>query len=49
RLGALEIEAVLADGVRYRSAGAVRELHLPHASDAVKKPAAASRPADGGQ
>ncbi|MBS0375738.1 MAG: hypothetical protein JSR73_14260 [Proteobacteria bacterium] len=50
RVGGYEIDAVLADGIRYRHAGAVHELHLPRPSDAVKKPAAAtSRAATGGQ
>ena len=39
-VGGYEIEAVLADGVRYRHSGATHELHLPRPPDAVKKPAA---------
>jgi hypothetical protein len=49
-VGAYLIEDVLADGVRYRHAGTVRDLHLPHPADSVKKPAAAlARGAIGGQ
>lgn len=49
-VGAYLIEDVLADGVRYRHAGTVRDLHLPHAADSVKKPALApARGAIGGQ
>jgi hypothetical protein len=48
-VGAFTIEDVLADGVRYRRAGSVRDLHLPHAADTVKKPAAGpARAAIGG-
>jgi len=39
-VGAYRIEDVLADGVRYRHAGTVHELHLPHV-DPVKKPTTA--------
>lgn len=50
RVGGYEIDAVLADGVRYRHAGSIHELHLPRPADAVKKPAAATpRAATGGQ
>ena len=49
-VGAYLIEDVLADGVRYRHAGTVRDLHLPHPADTVKKPATApARAAIGGQ
>jgi len=49
-VGAYLIEDVLADGVRYRHAGTVRDLHLPRAADSVKKPAAVpARAAIGGQ
>jgi hypothetical protein len=49
-VGGYEIDAVLADGVRYRHAGGIHELHLPRPSDAVKKPTAAtSRAVPGGQ
>jgi hypothetical protein len=49
-VGAYTIEDVLGDGVRYRHAGTVRDLHLPHPADTVKKPAAApARGATGGQ
>lgn len=49
-VGAYLIEDVLADGVRYRHAGTVRDLHLPHPADPVKKPAAGpARGAIGGQ
>jgi hypothetical protein len=36
------IEAVLENGVRYRRAGAVHELHLSHAMASVKKPTTVS-------
>ena len=49
-VGAYRIEDVLADGVRYRHAGTVRDLHLPHPADSVKKPATVpARGAIGGQ
>ncbi len=49
-VGAFTIEDVLVDGVRYRRAGSVRDLHLPHPADYVKKPAAGpARAAIGGQ
>ncbi len=49
-LGSVQIEAVLEDGVRYRQAGVVREVHLPQAPQTIKKPAAsAPREAIGGQ
>jgi hypothetical protein len=38
-VGSFSIEEVLADGVRYRHAGTVHELYLPHAAGTVKKPA----------
>jgi hypothetical protein len=48
-VGAFTIEDILVDGVRYRRAGSVRDLHLPHAADTVKKPAAGpARAAIGG-
>ena len=37
-VGPFQIEAVLADGVRYRYAGHSQELHLPRALDMIKKP-----------
>jgi hypothetical protein len=37
-VGPFQIEAVLADGVRYRYAGRTQELHLPRALDMIKKP-----------
>jgi hypothetical protein len=40
-VGAYEIQDVLVDGVRYRHAGAMRDLHLPRPSDAIKKPTTA--------
>jgi len=49
-VGTYQIEDVTADGVRYRHAGAVRDLRLPQPPDTVKKPAAApARGATGGQ
>ena len=49
-VGTYLIEDVLADGVRYRHAGTVRDLHLPHPADTVKKPATVpARGAIGGQ
>jgi hypothetical protein len=49
-VGGFTIEDVLVDGVRYRHAGNVRDLHLPHPADTIKKPAAgAARAAIGGQ
>jgi len=39
-VGAYIIDEVLADGVRYRRAGTVHELHLPHPATSVKQPAA---------
>ena len=39
-VGAYTIEAVLADGVRYRHGGQVQELRLPHLQSSIKKPAA---------
>lgn len=49
-VGGFTIENVLVDGVRYRHAGSVRDLHLPHPADTVKKPAAGpARAAIGGQ
>lgn len=37
-VGPFQIEAVLADGVRYRYAGHAQELHLPRSLDMIKKP-----------
>jgi hypothetical protein len=49
-VGSYSIEDVLADGVRYRHAGTVHELYLPHAPGTVKKPATApARGGSGGQ
>ena len=49
-VGGYSIEDVLAEGVRYRHAGAVHELHLPSPAGTVKKPAAApAREASGGR
>ena len=49
-VGGYLIEDVLVDGVRYRHAGTVRDLHLPHPADTVKKPATTpARRAIGGQ
>lgn len=49
-VGGYSIEDVLADGVRYRHAGTVHELYLPHAAGTVKKPATApARGGSGGQ
>jgi hypothetical protein len=49
-VGGYSIEDVLADGVRYRLGGSVRELHLPKPADTVKKPAAGpAREASGGR
>jgi hypothetical protein len=39
-VGAYTIDAVLADGVRYRHANQWHELHLAHAATTFKKPAA---------
>jgi hypothetical protein len=39
-VGPFQIEAVLADGVRYSYAGRALELHLPRALDMIKKPTA---------
>jgi cytochrome c1 len=39
-VGAYTIDAVLEDGVRYRRANVVRELHLAHPATTFKKPAA---------
>jgi hypothetical protein len=47
-VGAYEIEDVLVDGVRYRHAGALHDLHLPRPSDAVKKLTTASPRGSGG-
>jgi hypothetical protein len=41
------IEAVLDDGIRYRRAGSVRELHLRHSELQMKKPAARAPAASG--
>ncbi|MDE2251210.1 MAG: hypothetical protein KGL25_07370 [Gammaproteobacteria bacterium] len=47
-VGPFRIEAVLADGVRYRHAGRVLELHLPRGLDMIKKPTAQpARPTSG--
>lgn len=40
-IGAYTIEAVLADGVRYRHFGQTRELHLAHPSNPLKTPVVA--------
>ena len=49
-VGGYVIDAVLANGVRYRHAGTAHELYLPRAADTVKKPVAApARQASGGQ
>lgn len=45
--GAYTIEAVLADGVRYRHLGQTRELHLTHPTNTLKTPAAAARASGG--
>ena len=39
-VGPYTIDAVLEDGVRYRSDRLTREIHLPHAESPIKKPAA---------
>jgi hypothetical protein len=39
-VGAYTIDAVLADGVRYRHANQSHEMHLTHAATTFKKPAA---------
>ena len=39
-IGGCTIESILEDGVRYRRAGAVHELHLPRPLSTVKSPAA---------
>lgn len=39
-VGAFTIDSVLEDGLRYREAGLVHELHLPHPEHPIKKPAA---------
>jgi hypothetical protein len=38
-VGAYTILAVLEDGVRYRHAGQSQELHMPHPTSSIKKPA----------
>jgi hypothetical protein len=38
-VGSYTILAVLEDGVRYRHAGQSRELHMPHPTASLKKPA----------
>jgi hypothetical protein len=38
-VGGYTIIAVLEDGVRYRHAGLSRELHMPHPTSSIKKPA----------
>ena len=38
-VGAYTILAVLEDGVRYRRAGQSQELHMPHPTSSIKKPA----------
>jgi hypothetical protein len=38
-IGAYTILAVLEDGVRYRHAGQSQELHMPHPTSSIKKPA----------
>ena len=47
-VGAYEIDDVLVDGVRYRHAGALHDLHLPRPSDAIKKPTTAPPRGSGG-
>jgi hypothetical protein len=47
-LGAVSIDAVLPDGIRYRRGTALRELHLEHAS-VITKPAAQRPPASTGE
>ena len=38
-VGGYTIIAVLEDGVRYRHAGQSQELHMPHPTSSIKKPA----------
>ena len=38
-VGGYTILAVLEDGVRYRHAGQSQELHMPHPTSSIKKPA----------
>jgi hypothetical protein len=38
-IGGYTIIAVLEDGVRYRHAGQSQELHMPHPTSSIKKPA----------
>lgn len=47
-VGAFLIEDVLADGVRYRHAGAMHDLHLPHPADTIKRPTTAPARGSGG-
>jgi hypothetical protein len=47
-VGPFQIEAVLADGVRYRYAGHSLELHLPRSLDMIKKPTVYRGPATSG-
>jgi hypothetical protein len=47
-VGAYAIEDVLDDGVRYRHAGAVHELYLPHPANTIKKPTTAPARGSGG-
>jgi hypothetical protein len=38
-IGGYTIDAVLEDGVRYRHAGLTQELHMPHPTSPIKRPA----------
>jgi len=38
-VGSYTIVAILEDGVRYRHAGQSQELHMPHPTSSIKKPA----------
>lgn len=48
-VGAYTIDAVLEDGVRYRQAGLVHELHQSHPEHPIKKPAAEPARASSGE
>ena len=48
-VGAYTIDAVLVDGVRYRSDRLTREIHLPHPESPIKKPAAEPARAPSGE
>lgn len=47
-IGPFRIDAVLADGVRYRYEGHLQELHLPRTLDMIKKPTVYPGPATSG-